>query len=418
MASVVVPTADSRNASVAEDSLSLVGKRPGVFYRALASVSLSLLFVLIYGGSNFVASRVDGGSWFYSWELRIPFVPLLILPYLSIDLFFVASFFLCANKTELRAHCRRIAMAILAAGACFILFPLSTGYPAPAVDGWTGDLFRFLWSFDRPHNLVPSLHIALLSLLWSIYIRHTSGGTRAFVHIWFGLIFLSPLLTWQHHVVDVATGALLGQVCIFAFPQNCECGPTKSASANIKVGILYAAGSISVFVVALALGGWWFLLLWPCISLGAVAVAYFRGDSARIAHRDAQSARRQSRAARRPVDSRRWFSDRTLYRSASRARARSLCPLWQKQKQRGTQLWRLFLLRAGKGHRFAAALQGKRFLENGFDCGIGQSLSEESSPIPVIPCDSLQRRAPRCRYLGEIILDRNTRLNCEVPWTI
>src|SRR5690242_12891227 len=181
MASVVVPTADSRNASVAEDSLSLVGKRPGVFYRALASVSLSLLFVLIYGGSNFVASRVDGGSWFYSWELRIPFVPLLILPYLSIDLFFVASFLLCANKTELRAHCRRIAMAILAAGACFILFPLSTGYSAPAVDGWTGDLFRFLWSFDRPHNLVPSLHVALLSLLWPIYIRHTSGVTRALV---------------------------------------------------------------------------------------------------------------------------------------------------------------------------------------------------------------------------------------------
>jgi hypothetical protein len=280
MASVVVPTAASRKASAAEPSLSLAGQRPSLSYRAVASVSISLLFVLVYGGSNFVASRLDTGFWFYSWELRIPFVPLLILPYLSIDLFFVGSFFLCANRTELHTHCRRIAMAILAAGVCFILFPLSSGYPAPAVDGWTGNLFRFLWSFDRPHNLVPSLHVALLSLLWPIYIRHTSGVTRAFVHIWFGLIFLSPLLTWQHHIADIVTGAVLGQFCIFAFPNDRRYGPNNSASANTRVAVLYAAGSISVFVSALALGGWWFLLLWPCISLAAVAVAYFQGDSA------------------------------------------------------------------------------------------------------------------------------------------
>ena len=117
--------------------------------------------------------------------------------------------------------------------------------------------------------------------------------------------------------------------------------------------------------------------------------AHFRGDSARIAHRDAQSARRQSQVARRPVDSRRRFSDRTLYRSASRARARSLWLLWKRQKQCGTQLWRLFLLCAGKGHRFAVALQGERFLENGFSRGTAQHLSKESNPDARIRFDSI-----------------------------
>jgi len=57
-------------------------------------------------------------------------------------------------------------------------------------------------------------------------------------------------------------------------------------------------------------------------------------------------------------------------------------PLWQRQKQCRAQLWRLFLLRAGKSHRLAVALQGERFLENGFGCSIAQSLSKESSPTP------------------------------------
>jgi len=36
--------------------------------------------------------------------------------------------------------------------------------------------------------------------------------------------------------------------------------------------------------------------------------------------------------------------------------------------------------RYGNGHRFAAALQGERFLENGFGYGIAQRASKESSP--------------------------------------
>lgn len=60
------------------------------------SAALSLLFVFVYGACNALAgSRADVGTAFFSWELRIPFVPALILPYMSIDLFFVASFVLC-----------------------------------------------------------------------------------------------------------------------------------------------------------------------------------------------------------------------------------------------------------------------------------------------------------------------------------
>ena len=251
----------------------------------LLSAGLSLLFVFVYGWCNALATgRSNVGTWFFAWELRIPFVPVLIVPYMSIDLFFVASFFPCADRIELRAHARRVAAAILIAGMAFVVFPLTTGYPRPEVSGWTGWLFEFLWSFDKPHNLAPSLHVALASLLWPVYARHTRAWRTWLVHVWFGLMVASPLFTWQHHVLDVAAGAMLGQICVFAFPEYPERALTRSAGANFRVARFYAAGSAVFTFLALALGsrvGFWFwVLLWPAAALALIATAYLRGTSA------------------------------------------------------------------------------------------------------------------------------------------
>jgi membrane-associated phospholipid phosphatase len=250
----------------------------------LSSAALSLLFVFLYGECNALASRRTGlGTCFFTWELRIPFVPALIVPYMSIDLFFVASFLLCADRFELRTHVRRIVAAILMAGLAFLVFPLTAGYPRPEVSGWVGSLFRLLWSFDEPHNLVPSLHVALASLLWPVYARHTPpnthGSLRWFVHLWFTLIIASPLFTWQHHLLDVLTGAMLGQICMFAFPGWPAHALVPSASANFRVARLYAAGSAVLGILAIALGSWFWLLVWPAASLALIAIAYARGNS-------------------------------------------------------------------------------------------------------------------------------------------
>jgi membrane-associated phospholipid phosphatase len=246
----------------------------------LLSAGLSLLFVIVYGGCNALAARRPGvGTCFFAWELHVPFVPAFVVPYLSIDLFFVASFLLCGGKSELRAHARRIAAAILIAGMAFLVFPLTIGYSRPAVSGWAGELFEFLWSFDEPHNLAPSLHVALATLLWPVYAWHTRGGLRWAVHVWFALIVASPLLTWQHHVLDIATGAMLGQVCLFAFPEQRERGLVRSAAPNARVARLYALGSAVLATSAIAIGSWSWLLLWPAASLALVAAAYWRGSS-------------------------------------------------------------------------------------------------------------------------------------------
>ena len=96
--------------------------RPSKFSAAANSVLLSLLFMVVYGGCSWItAHRSDVGTWYYSWERYIPFVPVLIIPYMSIDLFFVGGPFLCQSRNELRVLAQRITFAILVAGACFLL---------------------------------------------------------------------------------------------------------------------------------------------------------------------------------------------------------------------------------------------------------------------------------------------------------
>src|SRR5262249_21104344 len=171
--------------------------------RALqTSVLLSVLFVVVYGGTNwFTAQRPDSDvrTWYFAWELTaIPYVPLLIVPYMSIDLFFFLAPFLCRDEPELRVFVRRVVLSILVAASLFLLVPLKLAWPGrPGVGGWFGDLVEesctapFLMEY--PHNLFPALHIALCTILADTYARHTRGIVRVLPYTWFSLIACSTV---------------------------------------------------------------------------------------------------------------------------------------------------------------------------------------------------------------------------------
>ncbi len=191
-----------------------LGKVPKFSQAALASAGLSLLFLLVYGGCNWLSARRGITTTIsFSWERYIPFWPAMILPYMSIDLFFVAAPFLCWSERELSVFSKRIVAAIMIAGVFFVLLPFRFAYARPHASGWLGALFDWFRGLDSPYNLFPSLHVALCLLLASLYLRHARGFLRGAVIIWFVLIGLSPIFTWQHHLLDVAGGLLLAAGC-------------------------------------------------------------------------------------------------------------------------------------------------------------------------------------------------------------
>jgi protein-tyrosine phosphatase/membrane-associated phospholipid phosphatase len=248
---------------------------------ASTSVLLSALFIVVYGSINwFTAHRSNDAvrTWYFAWEPTvIPYVPLLIVPYMSMDLFFFMAPFLCQNKQEIRILARRVGFSILTAAAFFLLLPLRLAWPArPAVGGWFGDFVEksctapFLMEY--PHNLFPALHIVLCLIVADVYGRHARGIVRILSYTWFSLIGISTVLTWQHHLVDVAGGFVLAGFAFYFFREGTVRLPVV---ANFRIGCWYAVGAVAVLILAQAIWPWGAFLLWPAAALATVGAAYF-----------------------------------------------------------------------------------------------------------------------------------------------
>ena len=238
------------------------------------SLGLCALFLVVYGFCNRVTEyRSDVGVWVYDWERYIPFVPLMIVPYMSIDLFFAAAPFLCRDRAELRTFARRIVFAVLVAAVFYLSMPLKFSFERPPADGVLGLVVNNFRKMDLPYNQFPSLHIALRTILADLYARRTRGPLRWSLNAWFSLIGVSTVLTHQHHVIDIAGGFALGLLCLYLFnPAPWKLPVTRTP----RVGAYYIGGAaLCVAGAALVPPGWSLLPLYPALSLFLAGGAYF-----------------------------------------------------------------------------------------------------------------------------------------------
>ena len=247
-------------------------REPRLFWPALWRLALAgPVFIAVYGACNaFTATRENLGTWMWEWERHIPFIPEMVVPYWSLDLFFIAAFFICTTKVELNLLTKRLLTVTILSGICFLLFPLKMGIERPEPSGWTAPLFHALYHNDLPYNLAPSLHISLRSLLWVFYGAHLTGWLRKGVKFWFILIGLSTLLVWQHHVIDVATGFLMGWL-VTSLVRDPRIPDTRTPSR--KLALRYGAGAAACSGLAFL----WFGFAWPAVALGIFALAYATG---------------------------------------------------------------------------------------------------------------------------------------------
>ena len=251
-------------------------KRAAIWLAVLAPV-----FYLTYGAANYLASlRTNVGSILFGWEHHIPFVPWTIYPYWSINVFYGLSLFLCRSEHELKRHALRLLTAQIIAIAFFIMFPLAFTFGEPGADGVGSWLFTALRGFDRPFNQAPSLHIALAVILWDFYRRLiTPRIARAFLHAWTLLVAVSVLTTYQHHFIDIPTGALLGVLCVWLWPLERTATPLAAArlthdAQQLNLASIYALAAIAIAIVAIAAGGIALWLFWPALALLMVALNY------------------------------------------------------------------------------------------------------------------------------------------------
>ncbi|OWT75487.1 serine/threonine protein phosphatase [Achromobacter sp. HZ28] len=308
---------------------------------ALWLVFLGPFFFLSYGYANHYSSGLPlVGSFVYGWEQDLPFWPWTILPYMSIDVFYAISLFVCGSRAELRTHAGRLLAATLVSVAFFLLFPLRFSFPRPPTSGFNGWLFDLLTGFDLPFNQAPSLHISLLMILWTCYARHVRGVGRWLLHGWFALIGISVLTTYQHHFIDVWTGAAVGVLCLYLLPgapwtlrfggRNAGAAPVDGAdhAVGVQQGALadddlvrrrklarrYAQACAVFLLLAVAAARAdavtaTLLLCWPAFALAMVALAY-DGQGERIFQKQHGRMRWPARWALAPYLLAAWVSSR------------------------------------------------------------------------------------------------------------
>jgi hypothetical protein len=253
---------------------------------------MGILFFLLYGAANQWASLSGAHpSVAMEWEKNIPFIPAFIVPYMSSDLMFIIAFFLPYTRIELRVLAARVLFIILFSVVIFILFPLRFEFDKPHTESFSF-LFGMLQA-DLPYNQLPSLHISFAVILWASMKKHlTHTFIRYFVVIWFWLIALSTLFVYQHHFLDLPTGAIVGIVALYLIREDKKTALLRSfmTPRSLKMGLYYLLGAGISMVFAFIFPQFLLIFLWLFIALFGVGIAYAFGINTLLANRNSRAS--------------------------------------------------------------------------------------------------------------------------------
>lgn len=169
-----------------------------------------LWFFFIYGGANYITMlhsyRV---RLHFDWELSVPFVPAMVVGYMSVYPLFVMAPFVLRDLKKVLALVMTLATITLVAGIFFLVLPADLHFP-PEQDsgGWTW-LVEFAKHIALEHNFMPSLHVGMSAVCVLVYAPRAGWLGKILLWSWSAFISASTMLIHQHYVVDVVTGYML-----------------------------------------------------------------------------------------------------------------------------------------------------------------------------------------------------------------
>ena len=179
-------------------------------YALVWGSATTLWWAIIYVGADWVTGlRADRVRIHLDSELSIPYVPAFLPIYRSIDVMFLLGPFILRRRPEVRALTLTLGIVSAIGGVGFLLLPAAPAYPPQDAGVWQ-PLAAWNQRIVLTYNMVPSLHVALSIVTLSAYGSHCGKLGKVLLTSWAAAIALSTLLTHQHHLLDVLTGAILG----------------------------------------------------------------------------------------------------------------------------------------------------------------------------------------------------------------
>ena len=252
---------------------------PSFKERALWALTVGLFFFLVYGTTNQISALTGPHpAFFFEWEQSIPFIPELIVPYMSSDVFFVVAFAMAPTRNSIQKLGLRCGLAILLSAVFFLLIPLQFKFIRPEVTGWTSFLFDWL-SLDQPYNQFPSLHISLGFITWHLVRSQLRWIWRIPLTLWFLAIVASTVCVYQHHFIDIIGGIAAIIAVYIAIPKKGRGFiPLWFVSPrHLHMAFRYLIASALLTIAAFTFENARLPLGWIALSLVLVAVSYTLG---------------------------------------------------------------------------------------------------------------------------------------------
>jgi membrane-associated phospholipid phosphatase len=191
-----------------------VAKREDLPAILILTLAYTLIFEVLYGAASalapFVPWRVHVD---FPFEAHIPFVPEAAAIYLSlIPMLLLAPFVLRDLRSFLPLVCALTLETVIGFFG-FMLLPVEPNAFDKALPATDSSLYAFADWVNLHGNWLPSLHVAFAVTAMLAYSERVRRFGKTILFVWTCAIAISTLLTHQHYLLDVVTGAGLAWMC-------------------------------------------------------------------------------------------------------------------------------------------------------------------------------------------------------------
>lgn len=203
---------ESRGSAEAGGSPSFIGWPAWAVLKVNGSLSLifAVFFYAVYTFTDFVTGLHQYRfSIHFGWETQMPLVPAFSLIYVSIIPAFGLVAFVIRDVQQFIVLFKVAITQTAIAAIFFLLLPVEEGFPASQVEGHFAPIHRFADAVNLTYNELPSLHVAFACTIALVLGQRAGPLGRLVFLCWLVLMFMSTLLTHQHHLLGSVGGLLL-----------------------------------------------------------------------------------------------------------------------------------------------------------------------------------------------------------------
>lgn len=179
-------------------------------------VGVFLAWAVLYFTAGHVTDAPNARTFDDAVLARVPLLPAFASIYLGVHVFGVVPFCVMPEVRLLRRHLLGAVLIVVLSSVLWVALPVRVDRPPidPDAAGFGAWLLRGVHGFDPTTNCFPSAHCAI-AVYAAAGLRFSSRLLFSWGVVTAALICISTVLTHQHYVADVLSGAVLALLCAY-----------------------------------------------------------------------------------------------------------------------------------------------------------------------------------------------------------